>query len=78
MQNNYIKQLAIKSYQEDLAKAYYQTRDQRFHTPSFVVGILVSVIFWQIGWPSTYETEAPTSKALDLAKNQNLCAESMI
>ncbi len=49
MQNSYIKQLAIKSYQEDLAKEYHQTRSQRFHAPSFVVGILVSAIFLQIG-----------------------------
>lgn len=29
MHNNYIKELAVKSYQEDLQKEYYRAKQQR-------------------------------------------------
>jgi|GEM_PF-2031352 len=45
MQNNYIKQLAIKSYQEDLEKEYLQIEDESFHAPSFVLGVMASLFF---------------------------------
>ncbi|MGF1756210.1 hypothetical protein L4C33_21805 [Vibrio makurazakiensis] len=44
MQNNYVKELAIKSYQEDLAREYYKGNKRPFHPPSFISGILVSVL----------------------------------
>ena len=43
MQSTYIKQLAIKTYQEDLQKEYYRSRRQSFHMPSFAGGIIVSI-----------------------------------
>lgn len=44
MQNNYIKELAIKSYQEEITKEYITSRKQPFHYPSFFTG-LISAVF---------------------------------
>ena len=44
MQNNYVRELAIKSYQEEITKEYYRAKDKTFHTPSFMVGILLTSI----------------------------------
>lgn len=48
MQNNYVKELAIKSYQEEAQKEYYRTPSESFHAPSFMIGILASSIL--MGW----------------------------
>ncbi|WP_197058137.1 hypothetical protein [Vibrio sinaloensis] len=48
MQNNYVKELAIKSYQEEAQKEFYRTSSESFHTPSFMIGIIVSSIL--MGW----------------------------
>ncbi|CDU05925.1 hypothetical protein VCR12J2_680091 [Vibrio coralliirubri] len=44
MQNNYVKELAIKTYQEDLQKEYVRSKGQPFHAPSFIGGVLLSVV----------------------------------
>lgn len=44
MQNNYIKELATKSYQEEIQKEYYSSQRVSFHTPSFLVGSLMSIV----------------------------------
>ncbi|MFA0154770.1 hypothetical protein [Vibrio sp. 10N.261.46.A3] len=44
MQNNYVKELAIKTYQEDLQKEYVRSKARPFHTPSFIGGVLLSVM----------------------------------
>jgi len=44
MHNNYIKELAVKSYQEDLQKEYYRTKLRTWHFPSFVSGIVVTLV----------------------------------
>jgi len=48
MHNNYIKELAVKSYQEDLQKEYYQAMQQTWHLPSFMLGIVLSQLIF--GW----------------------------
>ena len=44
MQNNYAKELAVKTYQEGLQKEYVKSKARPFHAPSFIVGILLSVV----------------------------------
>lgn len=44
MQNNYIKELASKSYQEELAREYITLQKHTFHYPSFFTG-LISAVF---------------------------------
>ena len=44
MQNNYVKELAVKTYQEELQKEYVKSKARPFHAPSFVGGILLSVV----------------------------------
>lgn len=44
MHNNYIKELAVKSYQEDLKKEYYRAKQRTWHFPSFVSGIVVTLV----------------------------------
>ncbi|MEL0610849.1 MULTISPECIES: hypothetical protein [Vibrio] len=44
MQNNYVKELAVKTYQEDLEKEFVKSQARPFHTPSFIGGVLLSVI----------------------------------
>ncbi|CDT30683.1 hypothetical protein VCR4J2_370033 [Vibrio coralliirubri] len=44
MQNNYVKELAVKTYQEDLEKEYIKSRARPFHAPSFISGVLLSVV----------------------------------
>ncbi|WP_206377690.1 hypothetical protein, partial [Vibrio celticus] len=44
MQNNYVKELAIKTYQEDLQKEYVRSKARPFHAPSFIGGVLLSVV----------------------------------
>ncbi|CDT71277.1 hypothetical protein [Vibrio coralliirubri] len=44
MQNNYVKELAIKTYQEDLQKEFVRSKAQPFHAPSFIGGVLLSVV----------------------------------
>lgn len=42
MQNNYVKALAVKSYQEEIEKEYCRAKYKAFHTPSFIVGVLLT------------------------------------
>ncbi|WP_198595103.1 hypothetical protein [Vibrio splendidus] len=44
MQNNYVKELAVKTYQEELQKEYVKSKARPFHAPSFIGGILLSVV----------------------------------
>ena len=44
MQNNYVKELAVKTYQEDLQKEYVKSKARPFHAPSFIGCILLSVV----------------------------------
>ncbi|CAK3744629.1 hypothetical protein [Vibrio crassostreae] len=44
MQNNYVKELAVKIYQEELQKEYVKSKARPFHAPSFIGGILLSVV----------------------------------
>ena len=44
MQNNYVKELAVKTYQEELQKEYVKSKARPFHAQSFVGGILLSVV----------------------------------
>ncbi|WP_176679552.1 MULTISPECIES: hypothetical protein [unclassified Vibrio] len=44
MQNNYVKELAVKTYQEELQKEYVKSQARPFHAPSFIGGILLSVV----------------------------------
>ncbi|MEZ8043195.1 hypothetical protein AB6C46_07615 [Vibrio sp. 10N.237.312.C02] len=44
MQNNYVKELAVKTYQEELQKEYVKSKVRPFHGPSFIGGVLLSVV----------------------------------
>ncbi|MEZ9158622.1 hypothetical protein AB4169_10135 [Vibrio lentus] len=44
MQNNYVKELAVKTYQEELQKEYVKSKARPFHALSFIGGILLSVV----------------------------------
>ncbi|MGF1817312.1 hypothetical protein, partial [Vibrio splendidus] len=44
MQNNYVRELAVKTYQEDLQKEYVKSKARPFHAPSFIGCILLSVV----------------------------------
>ncbi|MCG9642357.1 hypothetical protein L1D22_21185 [Vibrio sp. Isolate34] len=44
MQNNYVKELAVKTYQEELQIEYVKSKVLPFHTPSFIGGVLLSVV----------------------------------
>ncbi|MDD1824269.1 hypothetical protein LRP52_18940, partial [Photobacterium sp. ZSDE20] len=44
MQNNYVKELAVKTYQEELQKEYVKSKALPFHALSFIGGILLSVV----------------------------------
>ncbi|MFC1234945.1 hypothetical protein [Vibrio sp. F74] len=44
MQNNYVKELAIKTYQEEPEVVCVSAKQRSFHTPSFFSGILFSAI----------------------------------
>ncbi|WP_200905020.1 hypothetical protein [Vibrio splendidus] len=44
MQNNYVKELAVKTYQEDLQKEYVRSKTRPFDAPSFISGVLLSVL----------------------------------
>ncbi|WP_017109490.1 hypothetical protein [Vibrio tasmaniensis] len=44
MQNNYVKELAVKTYQEELQKEYVKSKARPFRAPSFIGGILLSVV----------------------------------
>ncbi|WP_162998972.1 hypothetical protein [Vibrio campbellii] len=44
MQNDYIKELAVKSYQEERQKEYFRAKQQKWHVPSFVSGIVVTLV----------------------------------
>lgn len=46
MYNHYIKELSIKTYQEELAKEYVRARGSRFHTPSFSAGVVTSLLLF--------------------------------
>jgi len=43
MQNGYVKELATKTYQEELTREYYKGNARRFHSPSFIVGIFITL-----------------------------------
>ncbi|WP_215403975.1 hypothetical protein [Vibrio gigantis] len=43
MQNNYVKELAVKTYQEDLQIEYVKSKVRPFHAPSFLSGALLSM-----------------------------------
>ncbi|MEC7309715.1 hypothetical protein L4C44_06515 [Vibrio satsumensis] len=44
MQNNYVKELAVKTYQEELQIEYVKSKARPFHAPSFIGGVLMSVV----------------------------------
>ncbi|MGF1749053.1 hypothetical protein [Vibrio cionasavignyae] len=44
MQNNYVKELATKTFQEDIAKEYHRAQRRSFHSPSFIAGLFAAVI----------------------------------
>ncbi len=44
MQNTYIKELAKKSFQEEPQKEYDSSSKRGFHPPSFLVGLIVSLL----------------------------------
>ena len=44
MQNNYVKELAVKTYQEEIARESMKAKVQSFHAPSYFGGVLFSVI----------------------------------
>ncbi|MEZ9074522.1 hypothetical protein AB4499_03105 [Vibrio cyclitrophicus] len=44
MQNNYVKELAVKTYQEEITRESMKAKVQSFHAPSFFGGVLFSVI----------------------------------
>ncbi|MFZ3463293.1 hypothetical protein [Vibrio harveyi] len=44
MQNDYIKELAVKSYQEERQKEYFRAKQQKWHVSSFVSGIVVTLV----------------------------------
>ncbi|WP_164091086.1 hypothetical protein [Vibrio coralliirubri] len=44
MQNNYVKELAVKTYQQDLQKEYVRSKERPFHAPSFISGVLLAVV----------------------------------
>ncbi|MGF1800394.1 hypothetical protein L4D11_06870 [Vibrio gigantis] len=44
MQNNYVKELTVKTYQEDLQIEYPTYKARPFHAPSFIGGVLLSVV----------------------------------
>ncbi len=48
MQNNYVKELAVKTYQEDLKKEYVKSKARPFHAPSFICGVLLSVVLVEV------------------------------
>lgn len=43
MQNNYIRELAIKSYQEEIIREYINSTKRTFHYPSFFSGLIAAV-----------------------------------
>ncbi|CAG9296466.1 hypothetical protein CEDIAZO_01617 [Celerinatantimonas diazotrophica] len=44
MQNNYIKELAKKTFQEAPAIEYCPSRKRYLHLPSFLIGVISSVL----------------------------------
>lgn len=44
MQNNYVKALATKTFQEDIAKEVQRAQQRPFHSPSFIAGLFTAVI----------------------------------
>jgi len=44
MHNNYIKQLAIKTFQEPPMREYRKTKGRHFHFRSFCVGVAASTM----------------------------------
>jgi hypothetical protein len=48
MQNDYIKALAVKTYQEDLTREYVLSKRRPFHPPSFTFGFIVALMFVQL------------------------------
>ena len=48
MQNDYIKALAVKTYQEERAQEYVISKKRPFHSPSFTFGFIVALMFVQL------------------------------
>lgn len=44
MHNTYIKELAVKSYQEEMPTQVYRHKQSRWHLPSFVAGLLMTLV----------------------------------
>lgn len=44
MQNNYVKELATKSFQEEMSREYKASKKQSFHLSSFVAGLFSAVL----------------------------------
>ncbi|MCG9630356.1 hypothetical protein [Vibrio sp. Isolate30] len=47
MQNNYIKALAVKTYQEELTREYVISKKRPFHPPSFTFGFIIALLLIQ-------------------------------
>jgi hypothetical protein len=45
MQNNYVKELATKSYQEEPSKEYKSTQKRPFYSPTVFAVLLLSGLF---------------------------------
>ena len=48
MQNDYIKALAVKTYQEERTREYVISKKRLFHPPSFTFGFIVALMFVQL------------------------------
>lgn len=48
MQNDYIKALAVKTYQEERTREYVISKKRPFHPPSFTFGFIVALMFIQL------------------------------
>ena len=63
MQNNYIKALAVKTYQEELTREYVISKKRPFHPPSFT--------FW------FYHCVVVDSVHLEFALNRGLLGKNV-
>lgn len=43
MQNNYVKELSVKTYQEAIEREAVKSKVRPFHAPSFLSGVLLSM-----------------------------------
>lgn len=48
MQNDYIKALAVKTYQEERTREHVISKKRPFHPSSFTFGFIVALMFVQL------------------------------